>query len=328
MSFPVNGPSDFIPLFSQTEELDSPRDTSSKASARSLVSSPSFRSQSVVLVSPRPSLASWPSFSSTYSSISANCSSTSSPDNLKRVYKSRLTPEDFLLHAFGSTSRKSWEHHQHTLLRNPSNNLNVQETPDQPTLSSRSTLKSSKRDSSQEKRYSLPAPPPSGIFITTKPPRLKNSERHSPLPCNALHVSEIDRFSGDLFLTQEERSRTDVGRNRREPLMTEEQWREKARKRAESRKQQRMAAQQGKQKPTSPIPIDIDWRPMEGSLGLPDAIPVRAVRKRVSSHKDIFTPPRDVGHSNTKAQFASADQLHAWKTSSSESIDDLDDLAA
>lgn len=326
MSFSPSEHGDFVPLFTHTEELDSPRDTQSEASVRSLASSPCLQSRSVVLVSPRPSLSSWPSFSSTYS-VSTNCSSTSSAsDKLKRVYKSRLTPDDFILHAFGSTSRKSREH-EHTLSPKSSNNLNLQESRNQSKLSSRSNSQSCAHSSSLEKQYALPAPPLPGMFITTKPPKIKKSERHPPLPNAAFPVSETDPFSGDSILPQEERSWTDVGRNKREPLMTEEQWREKAKKRAESRKQRRMAAQQGKHEPSSPIPIDIDWRPMEGSLGLPDAIPVVtnvwAARKRASSHK-----ARDVGHSNAKAHSHDADHLHASKTGSSNSIENLDDLAA
>lgn len=340
MSFPLRRPRDFIPLFTLKEEQNSPIDTPSEASTRILVSSPGFQTQSTaVLVSPRPSLASWPSYASTYTSASTVSSSISSvSDNSRRVYKSRLTPDDFLLHAFGP-SRGKLREHQSTLPPSSSNNLNGQDVLKKSPLSSQLSSKNRKQHSFQDKRYSLPAPPPSGTFITTKHPKSKSSERHPvppPLLSPALSVSEMDPFSGDLILPREERSWSDAGRKRREPLMSEEQWREKAKKRVEGRKQRRMAAQQGNREQKSPIPIDIDWRPMEGSMGLPDPTPpfaseapLRAGRKRASSHKNIYTP-RNVKHVNPEEPFHDADELHALKAgiNASKSMDNLDHLVA
>ena len=143
----------------------------------------------------------------------------------------------------------------------------------------------------------------------------------------------MDAFSGDLILPRDERSSDDTG-GKREPLMTKEQWREKAHQRVETRKQRRIAYRQGNQQATTPLPIDIDWRPLKGSIGLPDPASVTSFimqgpinRKRALSHREShkLKISMDVKHDG---QVDNEDELYALRSGSdrSKSMDNLDDL--
>ncbi|KAH8113793.1 hypothetical protein DFH11DRAFT_1727318 [Phellopilus nigrolimitatus] len=235
----------------------------------------------------RPPLSTHSSFSSTCSSSTAYSSSSSatyppsSYSTRKNGYKPMLTQDDFLKHAFGSsfriqgpTSPPLTACHSFSL---PSSDC----SPPPSNLLRTST-------SSHHRRASIPTTyEPRGTFCSAlKPPKIKIKDKIKDenvlIPPSAfklpprdskLPLTELNAYEQTLNRS----SSLSTGMNspkwnqwpEHEPMMTNSQWREKSEDRLEARKLRRIKfALEGLSINDRQLPLDIDCRPVEGSMGL------------------------------------------------------------
>ncbi|EJC97669.1 uncharacterized protein FOMMEDRAFT_171597 [Fomitiporia mediterranea MF3/22] len=214
----------------------------------------------------RPALSSQDSFASSHSG-SSNTSAT------PRRSRPTLSPEALLVHAFGPSA----------LSRFSPPIGNEGQTSQSSSSSSRDSSKSRRRKHSIN-TSSLPPQPPPGTFRSTPKP--------VKIPSNQLSLSELNPFQmhggdsmeelrGDMSSRECERSSI------REPLMSPVKWREKVEGRVQRRKLLRLRDPPGE---AGKMPLDIDCRPMEGSMNLAPATEMPNTRKSKSKKRDSTSP--------------------------------------
>ncbi|KAI5123233.1 hypothetical protein M0805_001322 [Coniferiporia weirii] len=196
----------------------------------------------------RPSL----STNSSYSSSSTACSSKASR---KKAYRPSLTPEDLRAHAFGPRLH----------VRDTVNVPIVQPTRSSSLSSVECSSSRSPMSESRRKRYNLPSPPPRGTFRSA-----------TLIPESARLTCARSSSHGEGERSMQE----PCGSVEREPPMLPGRWRQKADERLERRKLWRTRlASEGSDGSVQPLPLGIDCRPMEGSMGLPPSSDLPRIRK-------------------------------------------------
>lgn len=206
----------------------------------------------------RPSLSSHGSVTST----STNDSSSSQRS------RPTLLPEALLTHAYGPSALKRVK---------PASSPITTCTQISEGHSPSSTRTSSTRSSSTERshRDSYPTPPPRGTFRSAAKPPKKIATQ--------LSLSELGPFqlhSSSSVVEGEENGspRKDKDTNERERPMSQEEWREKAEERQMRRKLLRLKVALTD---VVKMPLDIDCRPMRGSMGLPPASNIPKAKNRM-----------------------------------------------
>ncbi|THH06031.1 hypothetical protein EW145_g4370 [Phellinidium pouzarii] len=239
--------------------------------------------------------------------LSPTSSSSSGSAHSRKAYRPSLTAADFRMHAFGSLPRA----------------LDVTNGPAGSGMRSSSAL-SSERTSvlglapsstsvhDYYRRSSLPSPPPRGTFCSA-------TMSH----CSSLPIAELDPFQQvhDLptFLSEglhpmQEYDRTAI----REPLMSSDQWREKAEWRLERRELRRLrVALDEAGLGVQPLPLCIDCRPMEGSMAFPPSdnqLRISRVKRKFTSVVPLKIPGRG-NHQRTRTQILGEEELDAINAS-------------